>query len=323
MGRPERNVDPDSGPVARFACDLRALRQAAGSPSYRHLAAKANYSATVLSRAASGRELPSLPVVLAYVTACGDDVAEWRERWLSLVDRPRPRAAGEDDPGERTEYGAPEPDVQAGSEGQPASANQAGARTVVTRYRAPLAGLAVFATAATSAAVVFAIAGLVISHTIAQGTSASRTPTIRPAAPHDMPSDYADPRAAGCVAGAVPVSSAYLRLDKATVISGTSMLAGTVVGMVELIYSARCRAAWSRATPLRGFNMNSIDRLQVQIARPADGASKLSRVSGIKIAYGVDGPLLLTNHGCLIASASFQFRNGGDASAVTSCWSMP
>ncbi len=65
MGRPERRVDAESGPVGQLACQLRDLRRSAGAPSYRTMARRANYSATALSHAASGRELPSLPVVLA------------------------------------------------------------------------------------------------------------------------------------------------------------------------------------------------------------------------------------------------------------------
>ena len=84
MARPERPLDPEAGPVAAFAHDLRLLRVEAGSPSYRRLATVAAYSATALSKAASGDQLPSLEVTLGYVKACGGDSAaleQWRERW--------------------------------------------------------------------------------------------------------------------------------------------------------------------------------------------------------------------------------------------------
>lgn len=84
MGRPERPIDPGQGPVSAFAHDLRRLRQAAGSPSYRELARLAHFSATALSAAASGASLPSLAVTLAYVRACGGDVADWEERWTEV-----------------------------------------------------------------------------------------------------------------------------------------------------------------------------------------------------------------------------------------------
>ncbi|MFD4628353.1 helix-turn-helix domain-containing protein [Streptomyces sp. NPDC058284] len=74
-------MDPAAGPVQRFAFELRKLRQEAGGLSYRAMAQRAGYSVTVLSQAAAGEKLPSLPVLLAYVTACGADPAAWERRW--------------------------------------------------------------------------------------------------------------------------------------------------------------------------------------------------------------------------------------------------
>jgi WD40 repeat protein len=96
VGRPEREIDPEGGPLARFALDLRALRAAAGRPSYRQLARRAGFSVTALSEAAGGDELPTLPVTLAYVEACGGDVAAWEQRWRRLAAEVAPPA----DPGE-------------------------------------------------------------------------------------------------------------------------------------------------------------------------------------------------------------------------------
>jgi predicted transcriptional regulator len=73
MGRPERPIDPDGGPIPQFASELRKLREEAGRPSYRELARRANFSVTVLSEAAGGRSLPTLAVVRGYVRACGGD----------------------------------------------------------------------------------------------------------------------------------------------------------------------------------------------------------------------------------------------------------
>ena len=84
MGRAETPLDPTVGPVPSFAFDLRRLRRAAGSPSYRALARRAGYSAAALSAAASGSALPSLSVTLAYVGACGGSIEEWTERWYEL-----------------------------------------------------------------------------------------------------------------------------------------------------------------------------------------------------------------------------------------------
>ncbi|WP_329101646.1 helix-turn-helix transcriptional regulator [Micromonospora sp. NBC_01699] len=87
MGRPERPLDPADGPVAEFAVSLRQLRLRAGSPSYRELAKRAGFSPSVLSAATSGFSLPSLPVTLALVQACGGDQQDWRRRWREAADR--------------------------------------------------------------------------------------------------------------------------------------------------------------------------------------------------------------------------------------------
>ncbi|KUN99686.1 hypothetical protein [Streptomyces caeruleatus] len=81
MGRPERPLDPASGPVARLAHELREVRKDAGTPSYRRMAEAAGFSATTLSQAAAGERLPSLAVVQGYVKACGGDPLEWEPRW--------------------------------------------------------------------------------------------------------------------------------------------------------------------------------------------------------------------------------------------------
>src|SRR5881275_2493308 len=84
VGRSETPLDPTTGPLAVFAHELRQLRRAAGSPSYRALARRAGYSAAALSAAAGGVTLPSLSVTLAYVGACGGSTDEWTQRWCEL-----------------------------------------------------------------------------------------------------------------------------------------------------------------------------------------------------------------------------------------------
>ena len=85
MGRPERSLDDADGPIVAFARDLRALRKSVGNPSYRELARTALFAPSVLSSAASGRRLPTLPVTLAFVAACGGDRSEWERRWRSVA----------------------------------------------------------------------------------------------------------------------------------------------------------------------------------------------------------------------------------------------
>ncbi|KOX18505.1 hypothetical protein ADK67_36670 [Saccharothrix sp. NRRL B-16348] len=87
MARPEGPLRADSRDLGEFAADLRALRERAGSPTYRRLARDAHYSPAALSEAANGRKLPSLAVTLAYVRACGGDAVTWESRWRALAER--------------------------------------------------------------------------------------------------------------------------------------------------------------------------------------------------------------------------------------------
>lgn len=87
MGRRERLLDADAGPLNAFATDLRRLRRQAGNPPYRELGRRAGYSASALSVAASGHTLPSLDLTLAYAGACGADLAEWEARWKEAKER--------------------------------------------------------------------------------------------------------------------------------------------------------------------------------------------------------------------------------------------
>ncbi|MFF3164550.1 helix-turn-helix domain-containing protein [Streptomyces sp. NPDC003273] len=80
-GRPESLLDPNAGAVPRFAAELRKLRVEAGSPTHRVMAQCTKQGASTLSQAAAGERLPTLPVVLAYVRACGGDETEWQSRW--------------------------------------------------------------------------------------------------------------------------------------------------------------------------------------------------------------------------------------------------
>lgn len=93
-------VDPGAGPEQRFAFELRKLRAEAGGLTYRVLAQRAGYGMTTLSQAAAGEQLPTLPVVLAYVAACGGDSAEWEARWKQAVDEAAPSSSEYEEGGE-------------------------------------------------------------------------------------------------------------------------------------------------------------------------------------------------------------------------------
>jgi hypothetical protein len=85
MGRPEKPLAGTNDPIAAFAHDLRELRKRAGNPSYRQLARRALFVPSVLSSAASGHRLPTLPVTLAFVASCGGDRAIWERRWRKVA----------------------------------------------------------------------------------------------------------------------------------------------------------------------------------------------------------------------------------------------
>ncbi|MFD9407140.1 hypothetical protein ACFWBN_08995 [Streptomyces sp. NPDC059989] len=106
MPRPERPLDLDSGPLTRFAADLRKLRETAGRPPYRALAKRAHYSSTTLSDAAGGHTFPSLAVTLAYVEACRGDRRVWETRWHAVAAEIA-ASARVDEPGESSRQSAP------------------------------------------------------------------------------------------------------------------------------------------------------------------------------------------------------------------------
>ena len=70
--------------IGAFARDLRVLRSKADL-DYPDMAEKSHYTMRTLASAAGGLRLPTLPVVIAYVNACGGDVGEWEERWGRLT----------------------------------------------------------------------------------------------------------------------------------------------------------------------------------------------------------------------------------------------
>lgn len=106
MPRPERPLDPDTGPLTQFAADLRKLREKAGRPPYRALAKRAHYSSTTLSDAAGGHAFPSLGVTLAYVEACQGDRCAWESRWHEVAAEIAARTQGAE-PAETDRQGAP------------------------------------------------------------------------------------------------------------------------------------------------------------------------------------------------------------------------
>jgi hypothetical protein len=106
VGRPERGLPGEDNPLIHLARRLRAVRYAAGQPSYRNLSAATHFSAATLARAASGQVLPSLEVTLAYVSGCGTDEGDWRAAWARAAEWAGSQApAGRDQAADRAAAG--------------------------------------------------------------------------------------------------------------------------------------------------------------------------------------------------------------------------
>lgn len=93
MGRPQVSLEPDGSPMREFAFWLRDLRTRAGL-TYEQLGRDAHYATSTMQAAASGKSLPTLRVVLAFVRVCGGDVGAWRDYWTQIR-----RLLDEDAPG--------------------------------------------------------------------------------------------------------------------------------------------------------------------------------------------------------------------------------
>ncbi|HEV2639058.1 MAG TPA: helix-turn-helix transcriptional regulator [Actinocrinis sp.] len=73
-------MNPADGIVERFACELRALRAAAGELPFWKMARLCEVSKSALAGAVAGYELPSERVMRAFVRVCGGDGRWWSER---------------------------------------------------------------------------------------------------------------------------------------------------------------------------------------------------------------------------------------------------
>jgi len=93
-----------------FARDLRALR-AKAELDYPEMAERSHYTMKTLASAAGGLRLPTLPVAIAYVKACGGEETEWEERWHKLAEKigaDKTDASSEEPPAESGDAAAPQ-----------------------------------------------------------------------------------------------------------------------------------------------------------------------------------------------------------------------
>jgi hypothetical protein len=111
------SIAPDG--LEAFARDLRALR-AKAELDYPELAELSHYTMKTLASAAGGLRLPTLPVAVAYVRACGGNVAEWEDRWQKLAEKITADGAKKRSSEDEEQQAPPEPADAAGPAAPPA-----------------------------------------------------------------------------------------------------------------------------------------------------------------------------------------------------------
>jgi hypothetical protein len=87
-----------------------------------------------LASAAGGLRLPTLPVLIAYVNACGGDVGDWEERWGRLTKASKKGHVALP-AGDGTAGGQPGQPIQPGQGPIPQSVRQTGEIYVITSAR--------------------------------------------------------------------------------------------------------------------------------------------------------------------------------------------
>jgi len=95
--RPQRELDPDGGPLVEFARELRALRARAGDPKFAAMSRRTGRSKTALADAVGGRHLARWETVEDFVQACEADPRPWRTRWEEVRAAPASDADVADD----------------------------------------------------------------------------------------------------------------------------------------------------------------------------------------------------------------------------------
>lgn len=287
MGRRPALVVGEIEALAELAADLRRVRNQAGNPPYRTMAMRARYSASTLSEAASGRGLPTLQVVLAYVAACGvDDKATFEERWQ--------RAAAA---------------VHAVREGVVAPAISGAVVSAAQPTPAPTPSPVELAAApGRSRPLAWAVIGPIVGALLVGGVaggmklaSPGRAPLVGTAARHAAATtgstprvitDDTDPHDTGCDQGRV-ITVAVANLYA----PGRFFL-----GEVWLRYAPGCGAVWTRFEPAPGMTELAGATVTIRAVRAADG--KTLQYATRYLGEFVYGNMLRTSGGCVRAEAT-------------------
>jgi hypothetical protein len=298
MGRPERPLDPESGPRQLFAAQLRQLREDAGRPTYRAMAAVVNYSAPALSRTAAGERFPTLDATLAFVRACGGDGPAWQLRWQ--------HAHGElmaEGPEASPARDAARPDGTTDNQAPPGKPARRGRPQVlaVALRRNRLAVLLAVTMTAVLVNLVFTVRAGSPS-----GSPAASSPSTSLTGLH--PVDGVDPYISRC-------GSDQVRIEQRT--WPISWPDGKLYGRLALYHSSACEASWGYV-----YGPNSPAWTVVITAR-RQGNDPVSAPSSFRGPAPPNswGNLLSDRTGCVQAEAYVVAADGRrGATAMTSCW---
>jgi transcriptional regulator with XRE-family HTH domain len=299
MGRPELPLDPADGPRPAFAAQLRQLRQEAGLPTYRTMAARAGYSAAALSRAAAGARFPTLEVTLAFVRACDGDAAEWQLRWRQardLVTSILPAEVGPR-PENLAETAAPSRNGPA-SRSRPPAGVDGRAVGQSARWRPAIVAL--------GAAGVLAVALLSVL-VIAGGGRGSSPAATGAADTASHPVDGADPYVSRCAVDQTRIE------QRAWPVRWPGR---GVFGQLVLFYSHQCHASWGYV-----YGPNSPEWTVVIITQRL-GMRAASTTASFRGTAPPNfwGNLLSDHDGCVRAEAFVMTDSARGPATVTGCW---
>ena len=282
--------------AAQFAAQLRDLRERAGSPSFRHLARITHYSSSTLAEATAGKRLPTEPVVKAFVTACGEDPAEWiallRQADAQVRLTPAPAL---------TPSSAAAPPGESDGPAEPQAP---------TRRWQRLPRTAVLAAGAVGLLAIGGTAGAFIRGGTSNPSPAQSLlgPVPFSAVPSSVPTDDGeDPVVARCAPDAVLV-------DKSALMVGSKQ-----IGALELKYSPHCGTGWARVYLYQGQHpmMAQVD------VRSADGRASMLAEPMIETTPVYTDALVPGTGGCLGADAEAFSPGAPPVSATITCQVMP
>jgi hypothetical protein len=266
-------------PVRRFREELNQLRNSAGVPSYRQLAARAHYSRSALWRASRGSRLPSREITLALACACGGDKDEWDRKWCAARAQSLIAPLATD---------APDPAVP------PAAAALLPVPTA-RRRRGPSGGTVVFLAAAAVVALAIAILRLVAAPSAAP---------LRPDASFIGPSDGDDPYVSKC-------ATDEQRLQFQNLYWPDHQL----YGWLELYHSNLCNASWGY---IFGPNSPRW-RVTIIARRLPDNTIAPSSIQEVAPANSWGNVLITNAGSCVRVEAYITVGMKRGPAAVTSC----